>query len=68
MRQDTPAVNLFIIFALHIALIVNVKRINAQSQYWQQQVDYNIKGYFDKKNKTLTAHETIIYHNNILMQ
>jgi len=37
--------------------------VNAQN-YWQQQVNYNIKVSLNEKEKTLDAYETITYFNN----
>ncbi|RUO76891.1 aminopeptidase [Idiomarina tyrosinivorans] len=33
-------------------------------QYWQQKADYNIKVKLDDENQSLSASETITYHNN----
>ena len=33
-------------------------------QYWQQQVDYQIKARLDEKNRRIDATQTITYQNN----
>ncbi len=39
-------------------------QLQAQQNYWQQQLQYNITASLDDKEKSITGFETIIYKNN----
>ncbi|MGB4846212.1 MAG: M1 family metallopeptidase [Ferruginibacter sp.] len=38
--------------------------VQAQQNYWQQDLQYNIKASLDDKEKSITGFETIVYKNN----
>lgn len=46
------------------ALLFFTTALNAQQNYWQQQLKYNIKASLNDEKKLITATENIVYKNN----
>lgn len=51
-------------FFLLLILFFSCKLLSAQTDYWQQKVDYNIKVSLNDTSKTLDGFATINYYNN----